>query len=142
MSEVNAGEGSVAAEPPTRVDQESPEAPVARHLLPITASRAPSGALAVGGVDLVALADNVGTPLFVYDEDHLRARCREAVACFGGDGVAYGTKAFLCKAMAALAVEEGMLLDVSTGGELAVALAAGVPGDRLVLHGNNKSVLS
>jgi diaminopimelate decarboxylase len=108
--------------------------------LPITASRAPSGALAVGGVDLVALADNVGTPLFVYDEDHLRARCREAVACFGGDGVAYGTKAFLCKAMAALAVEEGMLLDVSTGGELAVALAAGVPGDRLVLHGNNKSV--
>jgi diaminopimelate decarboxylase len=132
--------GPVESEPPVGVDLESPEAPVARHLLPITAARAPSGALAVGGVDLVALADETGTPVFVYDEDHLRARCKEAVACFGGGKVAYGTKAFLCKAMAALAAEEGMLLDVSTGGELAVALAAGVPGDRLVLHGNNKSV--
>jgi diaminopimelate decarboxylase len=56
-----------------------------------------------------------------------------------GDGVAYASKAFLCKAMAALAHEEGMCIDVSTGGELHVALAAGVPGERLVLHGNNKS---
>lgn len=117
----------------------SPGAPIARHLLPMTALRAPSGGLAVGGVDLVALADDVGTPVFVYDEEHLRARCREAVACFGSGSVAFGTKAFLCKAMASLAAEEGMLLDVSTGGELAVALAAGVPGERLVLHGNNKS---
>jgi diaminopimelate decarboxylase len=113
-------------------------APVARHLLPITASRSPSNALSVGGVDLVELAEAFGTPLYVYDEEQLRARCREAVAAFG-PGVAYATKAFLCKAMAALAVEEGMHLDVSTGGELGVALAAGVPGERLVLHGNNKS---
>jgi diaminopimelate decarboxylase len=56
-----------------------------------------------------------------------------------GDGVAYATKAFLCLAMARLAYDEGMVLDVSTGGELHVALAAGVPPDRLVLHGNNKS---
>jgi diaminopimelate decarboxylase len=56
-----------------------------------------------------------------------------------GEGVAYGTKAFLCVAMAKLAYEEGMCLDVSTGGELHVALAAGVTADRLVLHGNNKS---
>ena len=56
-----------------------------------------------------------------------------------GDGVAYASKAFLCRAMAALAHEEGMWLDVSTAGELHVALAAGVPADRLVLHGNNKS---
>ena len=76
--------------------------------------------------------------MFVYDEAHLRARCREAVAAFG-DGVAYAAKAFLCTAMAALAHEEGMHLDVATGGELHVALAAGVPADRLVLHGNNKS---
>ena len=76
--------------------------------------------------------------VFVYDEDHLRARCREAVAGFGA-GVAYATKAFLCKAMAALALEEGMALDVSTGGELAVALAGGATGERLVCHGNNKS---
>ena len=127
--------------PGAETDPESPEAPVARHLLPMTASRSASGSLAVGGVDLVALADEVGTPLFVYDEDHLRARCKEAVACFGRGAVAYGTKAFLCKAMAALAAEEGMLLDVSTGGELAVALAAGVDGRSLVFHGNNKSVL-
>jgi diaminopimelate decarboxylase len=140
VSDVNAGVGSVAGDPTAHVDQESSAAPIARHLLPITATKAPSGALAVGGVDLVALADELGTPLFVYDEAHLRARCKEAVACFGEGGAAYGTKAFLCKAMASLAVEEGMLLDVSTGGELAVALAAGAPGDRLVLHGNNKSL--
>ena len=84
------------------IDPESPAAPVARHLLPITASRSPSGALAVGGVDLVELAERFGTPVFVYDEEHLRARCREAVASFGSGRVAYGTKAFLCKAMAAL----------------------------------------
>src|SRR5207248_7947855 len=92
----------------------------------------------VAGIDLLDLADEVGTPVFIYDEDHLRARCREAVKAWG-DGVAYASKAFLCKAMAALAHEEGMCIDVSTGGELHVALAAGVPGDRLVLHGNNKS---
>jgi diaminopimelate decarboxylase len=96
------------------------------------------GRLVVGGVDLVELADEVGTPLFVYDEDQLRARCREAVAGFG-PGVAYATKAFLCKAMAALAIEENMFLDVSTGGELAVALAGRATGESLVFHGNNKS---
>ncbi|MCS5686215.1 MAG: diaminopimelate decarboxylase, partial [Acidimicrobiales bacterium] len=76
--------------------------------------------------------------LFVYDEDHLRSRCREAVAAFGG-GVAYASKAFLCSAMARLAHEEGLQLDVATGGELFLARRAGVPGNRLVLHGNNKS---
>ena len=76
--------------------------------------------------------------MFVYDEAHLRARCREAVAAFG-DGVAYASKAFLCGAMARLAHEEGMHLDVATGGELFVARRAGVPADRLVMHGNNKS---
>ena len=92
----------------------------------------------MGGVDVLDLAEQHGTPVFVYDEDHLRRRCREAVAAFG-DGVAYASKAFLCRAMAALVHEEGMFIDVSTGGELHVALAAGVPPGRLVLHGNNKS---
>jgi len=112
--------------------------PPGRQLLPDTAQLGPGGALSVGGVDLVALAEEHGTPLFVYDEAHLRARCRQAVAAWG-DGVAYATKAFLCLAMARLADEEGMWLDVSTAGELHVALAAGVPPGRLVLHGNNKS---
>ncbi len=115
-----------------------PTDPVAPSLLPMTAAVGPGGHLSVGGLDVVSLAEEFGTPLFVYDEDHLRARCREAVEAWG-DGVAYATKAFLCKAMARLAYEEGMSLDVSTGGELHVALAAGVPADRLVLHGNNKS---
>lgn len=108
------------------------------HLLPMTASVATDGRLSVGGCDVLELTGANGTPLFVYDEEHLRQRCREAVTAWG-DGVAYASKAFLCKAMAALAHEEGMCIDVSTGGELHVALAAGVPGERLVLHGNNKS---
>ena len=87
---------------------------------------------------MLDLAAEFETPLFVYDEAHLRARCREAVAAFGG-GVAYATKAFLCRAMARLAHEEGMHLDVATGGELFVALDAGVPAADLILHGNNKS---
>src|SRR5215831_12705636 len=113
--------------------------PVPRHLLPDTASVDDSGWLTIGGCSAAGLAHEFGTPLFVYDEAHLRARCQEAVAAFP-DGVAYATKAFLCRAMARLALEEGMILDVATGGELHVALSAGAPGDRLVLHGNNKSL--
>lgn len=108
------------------------------NLLPDSAEVGAEGELLVGGCDLAALAEEFGTPLFVYDEAQLRARCREAVAAFG-DGVAYATKAFLCRAMARLAHEEGMHLDVASGGELAVVLSAGVPAERIVLHGNNKS---
>lgn len=111
---------------------------VPRGLLPDTAAVGADGRLSVGGCDVVELAAEFATPVFVYDEAHLRARCQEAVAAFG-DGVAYATKAFLCRAMARLAHEEGLCLDVATGGELHVALDAGVPADRLVLHGNNKS---
>lgn len=107
-------------------------------LLPDSAEVGVDGQLLVGGCDVAELAEEFGTPLFVYDEAHLRARCAEAVAAFG-DGVAYATKAFLCRAMAKLAHEEGMHLDVASGGELAVALSAGVPAERIVLHGNNKS---
>ncbi len=108
-------------------------------LLPDNASVDAGGRLLIAGCDTVELAERFGTPLFVYDEDHIRARCREAVAAFG-PGVNYATKAFLCRAMATLAYEEGMNLDVSTGGEYHVARSAGVPPDRLVVHGNNKSV--
>ena len=110
-----------------------------RHLLPDTASVDAGGRLSIGGCrPSRRWSSEHGTPLFVYDEAHLRARCREAVAAFP-DGVAYATKAFLCLAMARLVHEEGMLLDVATGGELHVALAPACPRDRLVLHGNNKS---
>ena len=109
-------------------------------LLPDGAEVSPDGRLWIAGCDVLELAATFGTPLFVYDEAHLRARCREAVAAFGAGNVVYATKAFLCLAMARLVHEEGLLLDVATGGEMHVALAAGVPGDRLVLHGNNKSL--
>ena len=112
--------------------------PLPWGLLPDSAAIHDDGWLSVGGCSTQDLAEEFGTPLFVYDEDHLRARCREAVATFG-DGVAYAGKAFLCLAMARLVHEEGMHLDVATAGEMHVALAAGVPADRLVLHGNNKS---
>ncbi|MBW3546767.1 MAG: diaminopimelate decarboxylase [Actinobacteria bacterium] len=112
--------------------------PLPPHLLPLTAEVDDRGRLAVGGCDVLELARQHGTPVFVYDEAHLRARCREAVAAFG-DGAIYAAKAFLCRAMAALVHEEGMGIDVASGGELHVALAAGVPPARLVLHGNNKS---
>ncbi|MDQ1419123.1 MAG: diaminopimelate decarboxylase, partial [Acidimicrobiaceae bacterium] len=115
-----------------------PAPPLPRELLPDSAAIDAGGRLSVGGVDLLDLCQDVGTPVFVYDEDHLRARCREAVEAFG-PGVAYASKAFLCKAMAALAHEEGMHIDVASGGEAWVAMKAGVPASKLILHGNNKS---
>jgi len=90
-------------------------------------------------LDLEALAAEFGTPVFVYDEDELRRRAREYIEHFGRDRVAYASKAFLCSAIARLAHEEGLHLDCATGGELSVALRAGVPPERIVLHGNNKS---
>ncbi len=107
------------------------------HLLPGTA-RTGDGRFEVGGCDLSDVAAAFGTPLLVYDEEHLRNRCREARAAFPA-GVSYASKAFLCLAMARLAHEEGLSLDISSGGELHVALAAGVPGAALIMHGNNKS---
>jgi len=120
-------------------DHDVATAALERQLLPQSATVDEKGHLLVGGIDLLELAEEFGTPLFVYDEEHLRRACREAVAAWG-DGVAYATKAFLCRAMARLAHEEGMHLDVASGGELHVALSAGVPPGRLVFHGNNKSV--
>ncbi len=103
---------------------------------PIDQSLVPPGLLEL---DLDRLAAEHGTPLFVYDEDFLRARCREFARHFGAANVAYAGKAFLCLAMARLVDEEGLSLDVATGGELHVALRSGFPAERLVFHGNNKS---
>ena len=113
--------------------------PLPFHLLPDTATVDDHGRLSIGGCDVADLAERHGTPLFVYDEAHIRARCREAVSVLG-DGATYASKAFLCRAVARLVHEEGMRIDVATGGELQVVLAAGVPAERTVLHGNNKSL--
>jgi diaminopimelate decarboxylase len=123
---------------PTPAVEPAGDEPLPLHLLPDTARVGEGGRLSIGDVDLVDLCEEVGTPVFVYDEEHLRARCREAVAAWG-DGVAYASKAFWCRAMARLVADEGMHADVSTGGELHVALAGGLNPERLVLHGNNKS---
>ncbi len=110
------------------------------ELWPATVRRDGDGVLTVGGVDVRTLAAEYGTPAYVLDEDDLRARCRAYRQAFEGADVFYAGKAFLCRAVARIVAEEGLNLDVCTGGELAVALAAGFPADRLGLHGNNKSV--
>ena len=110
------------------------------RLLPDSATIGTDDSLSIGGVRVAELAAQYGTPLFVYDEEHLRARCRAAVNAFGAGNVVYATKAFICGAMARLAHEEGLLLDVATGGELHTVLHAGVPASSCVLHGNNKSL--
>jgi diaminopimelate decarboxylase len=111
-----------------------------RRLLSDTADVGNDGWLTVGGCSIRELVAEYGTPLFVYDERHIRNRCREAVAAFGPQQAVYASKAFLCKAMACLAYEEQMRIDVATGGELHTVLAAGVPASACIMHGNNKSV--
>jgi diaminopimelate decarboxylase len=110
------------------------------QLWPRTVRRTDAGALTVGGVDVREIAEAYGTPAYVLDEADFRARCREFRDAFGGAEIYYAGKAFLCKAVVRMIAEEGLSLDVCTGGELAVALAAGMPPERLGLHGNNKSV--
>ena len=114
--------------------------PIEFTLLPDSAAIGQDGALTVGECSLLDLAAEFGTPAFVYDVGHIRSRCREAVAAFGAGRVVYATKAFLCKAVARLVHDEGMLLDVASGGELHVAMSAGVPASSCTMHGNNKSV--
>jgi diaminopimelate decarboxylase len=114
-------------------------APIATGVLPANARIDPgTGRLLLAGCDVATLAETFGTPLFVYDEDDIRARCRAYRTHFPG-GAAYASKAFLCTAMARLVAEEGMWIDVATGGELHIALHAGFPADRIELHGNNKT---
>ncbi len=112
--------------------------PISLELLPRSAAIDSDGRMSIGGCDLGELAQQFGTPLFVYDETEIRERCREYVDTFRGS-VAYASKAFLCKAMVHIVAEEGLDIDVASGGELNVAISAGMPAQRIVLHGNNKS---
>jgi len=112
---------------------------------PRTAAVDPDGVLRIGGIRLTDIAREHGTPAFVLDEEDFRHRARswrEAFAAHTGgrSAVYYAGKAFLCTAVARWVAEEGLGLDVCTGGELAVALRAGFPPERLAFHGNNKSV--
>ncbi|GAA2546270.1 diaminopimelate decarboxylase [Winogradskya consettensis] len=109
-------------------------------LWPRTVVRTDEGVLEVGGVSVTDLAAEHGTPAYFLDEDDLRARCRDFKEAFADADVYYAGKSFLCKAVVRIVDEEGLFLDVCSGGELAVALAAGFPAERLGFHGNNKSV--
>ena len=91
-------------------------------------------------VTLAILWPSTAAPAYILVEDDVRARCRSYRAAFGEDtDIYYAAKAFLSKAVARWVLEEDLSLDVATGGELATALAAGFPAERILLHGNNKS---
>jgi diaminopimelate decarboxylase len=107
------------------------------ELLPDTA-RVEDGELVLGGVRASELAREFGTPVVVYDEATLRGQARAYVEAAPGALIAYGTKAFPSVAILRLLAEEGLGADVSTVGELEFALRAGIAGERLVIHGNNK----
>jgi diaminopimelate decarboxylase len=114
---------------------------LSQNVWPRNTLRDEAGVTSIAGVALTDLAREYGTPLFVIDEDDFRSRCKEIAAAFGGgQNVSYAAKAFLCSEIARWIDEEGLSLDVCTGGELAVALHANFPPERITFHGNNKSV--
>ncbi|WP_199203483.1 diaminopimelate decarboxylase [Mycobacterium sp. shizuoka-1] len=114
---------------------------LAPNVWPRNLIRGDDGEVSIAAVTVTDLAAEYGTPLFVIDEDDFRGRCREIAAAFGGGrNVHYAGKAFLCSEIARWVDQEGLSLDVASGGELAVALHAGFPAERIAFHGNNKSV--
>ncbi|MGE5597271.1 MAG: diaminopimelate decarboxylase [Hyphomicrobiales bacterium] len=113
-----------------------------RHVLPHTTALSPAGRLSIGGCDVRDLAEEFGSPLYVFDESDFRETCqefrREFEARWPALRVAYAGKAFLSRGFARILAEEGIGMDVVSGGELAIARAAGFPADKLYFHGNNK----
>ncbi|MFC9603066.1 diaminopimelate decarboxylase [Streptomyces niveus] len=106
-----------------------------------TVRRDEDGVATVAGLPVTRLAEEFGTPAYFLDEADFRARCRAWAEAFGKDAdVFYAGKAFLSRAVVHWLKEEGLNLDVCSGGELATALDAGMPPERIALHGNNKSV--
>ncbi|MET8880135.1 diaminopimelate decarboxylase [Streptomyces rubiginosohelvolus] len=106
-----------------------------------TVTRDADGALTVGGIAVARLAEEFGTPAYFLDESDFRARCRAWADAFGPDAdVFYAGKAFLSRAVVRWLKEEGLNLDVCSGGELTTALDAGMPAERIAFHGNNKTV--
>ena len=110
--------------------------------------RGADGVLAVGGVPVTELAARFGTPAYILDETDFRERARAFRDTFGevfddicgGVDVFYAGKAFLCTEVVRWVRDDGLGLDVCSGGELAVAIRAGMPGERIGMHGNNKSL--
>ncbi|WP_026424447.1 diaminopimelate decarboxylase [Actinokineospora inagensis] len=131
--------------PPSNTASERPTSAAALDELvpavwPRHVERGADGAVRIAGVDVRDLAEQYGTPLFVVDEDDFRGRCRDHARAFGDPAlVHYASKAFLSVEIARWVADEGLSIDVCSGGELAVALRAQFPPERITLHGNNKS---
>lgn len=110
---------------------------------PISARHNAAGHLEIDGLDVVSLAESYGTPLFIYDEQTIRDQCRRYVTAFSDHTqnfeIIYASKAFSAVAIAQLVLEEGLSIDVSSGGEYHVAKVAGFPPEKIFFHGNNKS---
>ncbi|NTW29283.1 MAG: diaminopimelate decarboxylase [Coriobacteriia bacterium] len=125
----------------------TPDGKTAADLMPVLPFTAEvrDGHLFVGGVDMVTLAHEAGTALYVMDEETIRTQLRDYVRWttfhWNDVDVVYAGKAFMSLAMLRIVAEEGCCLDVSSGGELAFALRAGFPMDRIYVHGNNKTPL-
>lgn len=113
------------------------------ELFPITAEVNKRNHLLIGGCDLLGLLKRYGSPLYIFDEATIRSQCNEFKHEFGirykNTAVAYASKAFINKPMAAIIKEEGMGLDVVSGGELAIAQSVDFPAEKIHFHGNNKT---
>jgi diaminopimelate decarboxylase len=113
-------------------------------VFPETAEIDGNGHLRIGGCDVTHLANEFGTPLYIFDESTIRSQCRqfkkEFTSLYPDTVVAYASKAFLNKAIASLCKDEGLGLDVVSGGELSIAHSVRFPGGRIYFHGNNKTI--
>lgn len=112
-------------------------------LLPITSKISKENHLEISGIDFAFLVKKYGTPLYVYDIETIKHQCREYISNFKFSGiestVIYASKAFNCIPMCQLVKKEGLAIDVSTGGELFIALESGYEPEKIYFHGNNKS---
>ena len=136
--EAGALHGQAGSRGPAWLDLPGDPNELVPQLWPLTV-RKTDGVLTAGGVSVLDIAREYGTPTYVVDEHDFRVRARAFRDAFTGWSVYYAGKAFLCTETARWIHEEGLNLDVCTGGELAIALRAGVPPQRIGLHGNNKS---
>ena len=112
------------------------------ELFPLNTTRDTAGHVIVGGCDVVWLAAEFDTPLYIFDEATLRAYCRAYLAPlrarYANSSITYAGKAYLDPTILRIASEEGLGLDAVSGGEITLALAAGFPAEDIVFHGNNK----
>ena len=128
---------------PAPVQREKPPGTLDQAIWPGSAVRNSAGALEIGGVDCRDLVAQYQSPVYVLDEADARSRAqgfRDAYESAGAATVYYAAKAFLATAVAKWVTEAGLGIDVASGGELEVVLRAGVPGDQILMHGNNKSM--